>query len=114
MLSHNDSVAFQYFLDNFNEGLKNRRIVMIMDNASWHKSKKLNWGNITPVYLPPYSPELNPIEELWKLIKDRLCDPTPAKTRKEHQDRIIIVLKELFKDKAQIRSTCKLSRYRIS
>ena len=38
--------------------------IFIMDNASWHKAGRLKWGNIKPVYLPPYSPELNPIERL--------------------------------------------------
>jgi len=41
-----------------------------MDGAGWHKSKKLEIpDNIEIVYLPPYSPELNPVERLWAYIK---------------------------------------------
>ena len=41
-----------------------------MDGASWHKSKDLKIpGNIRVVYLPPYSPELNPVERFWQYIK---------------------------------------------
>lgn len=50
--------------------------VVVLDNASFHKSKifKANiakWANrgLTLLYLPPYSPELNIIEMLWKFIK---------------------------------------------
>ena len=46
--------------------------VMIMDQAGWHVSKQLIVpDNITILLLPPYSPELNPIENLWHFIKSR-------------------------------------------
>ena len=42
-----------------------------MDGVSWHKSKDLKIPkNIEFMILPAYSPELNPIERLWKYIKD--------------------------------------------
>ena len=37
------------------------RLVLVLDNASWYKVKSLNWHHIEPMYLPPYSPDLNPI-----------------------------------------------------
>ena len=47
--------------------------VLVLDNASWHKSKKaIRYAEklgIVLYFLPPYSPELNPIEQLWKWIK---------------------------------------------
>ena len=50
--------------------------VVIMDNASYHKSMELKelfkLNNIELMYLPPYSPELNPIEKLWGLAKKEL------------------------------------------
>jgi transposase len=47
----------------------NSRNVLILDNASWHKGRKLNWHFFEPVYLPPYSPDLNPIEQIWLIMK---------------------------------------------
>ena len=55
-----------------------RRVVMISDNAQYHRSRlHLAWREQqAPVFaldfLPPYSPELNPIERVWKLTR-RLC-----------------------------------------
>ena len=44
--------------------------VLIMDQAGWHKAKKLLVpDNITILYLPPYSPELNPVERLWAYMR---------------------------------------------
>jgi transposase len=41
-----------------------------MDGAGWHKSKELIAPeHIEIIYLPPYSPELNPLERLWLHIK---------------------------------------------
>ena len=50
--------------------------VVIMDNASFHRSKKtrelIESANCRLVYLPPYSPDLNPIEGWWDIIKDNI------------------------------------------
>jgi len=65
--SHSDKEIFQIFLDhaNLDIQLERPRNVLILDNASWHKSKSLNWGRFEPIFLPPHSPDLNPIERLW-------------------------------------------------
>ena len=48
------------------------QVVLIMDNAAWHHSKSLVVPeNITLMFLPPYSPELNPIERVWNQLKGR-------------------------------------------
>jgi len=45
--------------------------VLVLDNAGWHVAGELKVpDNITLLYLPPYSPELNPIERLWKYLKE--------------------------------------------
>lgn len=71
--SHLDSACFEKFLEEFskeNEGFH----VLVMDNASAHKAEKINWPeNILPVCLPPYSPELNPVERLWQALKAQLA-----------------------------------------
>jgi transposase len=51
--------------------------VLVMDNAGWHKSHDLNMpANITPLFLPPYSPELNPVERLWAYLKSHFLSNT--------------------------------------
>lgn len=46
------------------------QVVLIMDRAGWHMSKKLKVpDNITLLPLPSYSPELNPVENLWHWLR---------------------------------------------
>lgn len=48
------------------------QVVLILDQAGWHTSPKVVWPcNITPLFLPPYSPELNPVERLWPMVRAR-------------------------------------------
>lgn len=81
--SHSDREIFQAFLDQANETLKpaRGRQILICDNASWHKCKSLEWGRFEPLYLPPYSPDFNPIERLWLLIKAEWFSDFVAKDR---------------------------------
>jgi transposase len=57
--------------------LKNpTKSVLIIDNASWHKKDAIydiadEYG-IKVIFLPPYSPDLNPIEKFWANVKRRL------------------------------------------
>jgi transposase len=45
-------------------------VVLIMDQAGWHKARALVVPeNIVILYLPPYSPELNPVENLWGYMR---------------------------------------------
>jgi transposase len=48
----------------------NQEIMLIWDQAGWHKSSSLKVPeNIVLKSLPPYSPELNPVEKLWQWLK---------------------------------------------
>lgn len=71
IFSHSDTEIFQIFLNHANTDVdsQRKRNILISDNASWHKSKSLDWGRFECVFLPPYSPDLNPIERLWLLMK---------------------------------------------
>jgi len=60
----------------------NRRTVIVLDNASPHRSKKVRemipyWEKrgLHLFFLPPYSPHLNIVERLWKEIKARFLEP---------------------------------------
>ena len=47
-------------------------IILVMDNAIWHKSQALEIpDNIEFTFIPPYTPEMNPIEQVWAEIRKR-------------------------------------------
>ncbi len=51
------------------------KIYLILDNARWHKAKALkelfctNRNRLVLIFLPPYSPELNPVERVWRVTR---------------------------------------------
>lgn len=57
---------------------KKKRIIVILDNARYHHAILLKpWlmekrNRIRLLFLPPYSPELNPVERVWKLVR-KIC-----------------------------------------
>ena len=52
--------------------------VIVMDNASFHRKRRLyelaKQYHVEIIFLPPYSPELNPIEHFWYWLKEKICD----------------------------------------
>ena len=72
--------------------------LLCCDGAAWHKARSLIVPeNIELFYIPPYTPEMNPIEQIWKELRkmgfrnevfttlekvvDRLCDTILALTK---------------------------------
>ena len=86
-----NTVCMNVFLEQLSASYPDDYIVLVCDGAAWHKSKGLELPeNIVLFYIPPYTPEMNPIEQIWKEIRklgfrnevfatlehvvDRLCD----------------------------------------
>ena len=82
-----------------------KKLVIVMDGAGWHKSEKLKYPkNIRIIIQPAYSPELNPIEKLWQYIKDHTIKNRIYKTLIELEN---IVCKFIQTLKPEIiRSVC--------
>ena len=65
-----NSQSFQVFLNEFSAFEPNEFKIIVLDNGAFHKAKSLKIPeNIYLVFLPPYSPELNPAEKMWAIIK---------------------------------------------
>ncbi len=48
-----------------------RYAIVVMDCASWHSRKLMAcFDNLSIIHLPPYSPELNPIEQVWAWLRN--------------------------------------------
>jgi len=71
-----NSLTFMHFLSELFKRLnKKKKYVLVLDNAGFHKTRcvrKLldNNAQISVEFIPPYSPELNPIETCWKVTKN--------------------------------------------
>lgn len=69
-LPHCNSHNFQIFLDHLSMQDPEEFKIVILDNGAFHNAKSLQIpNNIELLFLPPYSPELNPAEKVWWMIK---------------------------------------------
>jgi len=69
-ISNCNAQTFQIFLDEFSKTNPNELKIMVLDNAAFHKAKKLKIpDNIILIFQPPYSPEVNPAENMWAWFK---------------------------------------------
>ena len=60
------------FLRQVSQAYPDDYMLLVMDNAIWHKSSTLEIpSNIELTFIPPYIPEMNPIEQVWKEIRKR-------------------------------------------
>mgnify|MGYP001297250167 CR=1 FL=1 len=100
--------VFQIFLDQFAKATVDspKKIHLVVDNASWHKAKCLNWHHITPVYLPTYSPDLNPIEKLWAQLKSKFFADWIGKNYNQLWDRLTLAICYFINHENEVGKTC--------
>lgn len=69
--------AFEAYLNELSKHRPKQYKIVIIDNARFHTTTNIKVPeNIKLINIPPYSPELNPSEQVWKYIKDRFKNRT--------------------------------------
>ena len=109
IVPHCDTQVFQTFLDTMAEEAPvtpGRRVLPVLDNAAWHKTKSLCWHHIEPVCLPPYSPDFNPIERLWQNLKSNHLAGYITRHGCQLEDKLVDSIRSLLDRPHTIRSVC--------
>jgi transposase len=75
--------------------------VILWDGAGFHSGQAKVPENVRLLPLPAYSPELNPVEKLWDIVKDGICNRA-CKTLEELEAAITAVLKGYWKDACKV------------
>ena len=77
-----DSVLFECWFEKMLLKSIPRHSIIILDNATFHRKTKLRElaekAGCDVLFLPPYSPDLNPIEQFWAWLKNRLRKVLPS------------------------------------
>jgi transposase len=72
-MQRSDTACFQAFLNALSRKFARQDILLVLDGAPNHRcSDLLLPNNISLLFLPPYSPELNPKENLWGEIREKI------------------------------------------
>ena len=96
-MPYRNTVCMNIFLETLSKQFPDVLILLCCDGAAWHKASSLHVPeNVHLFFIPPYTPEMNPIEQIWKEIRklgfrnevfpsldkvvDRLCDTISSLT----------------------------------
>ena len=93
------------FLQVVSKEYANDYLLICLDRTSWHNSKALIIpDNIYLFYLPPYTPEMNPIEQIWKEIRKNGFKNTLFSTLNKVMDKLCNSIVSLSND--VVKSVC--------
>ncbi len=100
--------AMNVYLEHLAATYPGKRILLIWDRAGWHNSKGLRVPpNIRCEALPPYSPELNPVERLWQWLRRHVTRNQLFDSQEALMDRLTGALRK--PDPDLLASLCRCS-----
>jgi transposase-like protein len=80
-------------------------IVMVLDGAGWHKARRLQVpANMRLLSLPPWSPQLNPVEHLWDEVREKWFANRVFNSLSAVEEQLLTALKTLEEDATRVAS----------
>jgi transposase len=105
VLPHVNSHCMQLFITEVARRYPSENLLMILDGAGWHKSKRFALpDNMRLLFLPPYSPELNPQEHLWDELREKSFHNRVFDSLDSLEDHLVLALQRLEHDHDRVRS----------
>lgn len=94
-----------FFLREVSSRHQKEFVLIVMDKAGWHIAKALQLPtNIGLIFLPPYSPELNPVEHVWDEVREKCFGNEVFKSLDAVEDQLVKGLVELENNSSRIAS----------
>ena len=105
ILPHVNTGCTQLFLDEIAARHPQHLIIMVMDGAGWHRSATLKAPtNMRLLSLPPYAPELNPVEHIWDELREKYFHNKAFDSLDALEDQLEIGLIALEQDQPRVQS----------
>jgi transposase-like protein len=97
--------AMGIFLAEVSQRQADEFIVMVLDGAGWHRAKRLNVpANMRLISLPPWSPQLNPVEHVWDEVREKWFANRVFDSMNAVEEQLITALKTLEEDSPRVAS----------
>jgi hypothetical protein len=97
--------AMSIFLDEVATRHPDEFILMVMDQAAWHKAHDMVIPeNICLIWQPPYSPQCNPVENIWDEIREKWFPNLVFKSMQTVEDTLVMALVALENDHERTQS----------
>lgn len=106
-----NSDLFVKFVNHMIECSRGKHLVLVLDNAPWHTSKKSKAflenlkGIVDVIWLPAYSPDMNPIEHLWRFMKSAFSNYFFS-TIEKMTNALTDLIRSLYSNKKKIMTLC--------
>jgi hypothetical protein len=105
ILPHVNTGCMQLFVNEVSARHPDERIVMVIDGAGWHCSEALQApDNIYLLRLPPYAPELNPVEHVWDELREKFFHNRVFDSLDALEDQLALGLNTLELDPDRVNS----------
>ena len=105
VLPYVNGICMDIFLKEIASRYSEERIIMIVDGAGWHKNQNLPLpSNLRLVFLPPYAPELNPVEHIWDDFREKFFHNSVFDSIEALEDHLVSALLAYENDSDRVRS----------
>ncbi|MFZ2409940.1 MAG: IS630 family transposase [Candidatus Methanoperedens sp.] len=102
VLPYSNTDCMNIFLQELSKEYPSDMILLVCDGAAWHKANTLMIPeNIRLLFIPPATPEMNPIEQIWKEIRKRGFRNEVFATLNKVIDRLCVTICSITKSDIQ-------------
>lgn len=104
-----DAGVVQQFLEQLSATIPaGVHVVLAWDGAGWHTARRVVApANITLVALPPYAPELNPVERLWHYLREHHWSNRVYRDAEALEEAAVTGWQKVCLDPSRIRTVCR-------
>ncbi len=115
ILPYANTEMMNLFLQEVAQDFKDFFVIMLVDQAGWHKSKKLIIpANVRLIPQPPHSPELNPVEHLWEDLRENAMPNAAYKSLDQVEQALCHRLVHLGNNPERLRSMTNFLYLRVT
>lgn len=105
VLPHVNGYCMQLFINEVAKRHAGNNIIMVLDGAGWHRRDDLVLPeNLRLLFLPPYSPELNPQEHLWDELREKHFHNQAFDSMDALEEQLVDALKNLESTPERVKS----------
>ncbi len=115
------ALQFQHFLEGLLARYKDAgKVLLVLDNARAHHSKALepfltaNKNKLELLFLPPYSPNMNPMEWFWKFLRNQVTHNTFFSSFVKFQRALVKFIRKFKFSSVEIKTRCSFAKLLMS
>lgn len=97
--------AMSVFLAEVSRRHRDELLLLVLDGAGWHRAKRLQVpANMRLIFLPPWSPQLNPVEHVWDEVREKWFANRVFASMESVEDQLVTALATLEADAPRVTS----------